>query len=272
MENARSLPQVFSFADESEYKIPWPEGRGARHIRYVYAVGAVVVESEDLHSDVLRKLRELREEATHDPSIRNHDERQRLKQSGWHLTEDQLTTSAPLWQFMGHSIGIKYHYRYTESFQKIDGAKLSRVYAVLHATIVRDLVRRYKYNPSIEFTFEQFTDLNSKFAALVNFCSAPVEELDGKHPGVKVVAKGDSDLSAVADYMILGISRLIAQNEIECEKSKSCGGQCRAELFDAVAPTLAHLDSKNAHFRNFENIRTNLSSIYKIRLHTAVLS
>lgn len=267
-----NLPQVYSFADESEYKIPWKEGKGDRRIRYIYAVGAVVVEGDESLSGLLEKLSDLRQEAIHDPSIRNHEESARLKSSGWHLTEDQISTAVPLWQFMGSSTGFKYHYRFVESLQKIDGAKLSRVYAVLHATIVRDLVRRYRYNPAIEFAFEEFTDLNSKFKRLVEFCAQPVEELEGKMPRTKVVRKGESDLSSVADYMILGISRLIGQNEIECEKSVGCDGHCRTSLFEWSGRTLGHLDSTNLHFRNFESIRGSTSSLYRTRLHTGVLS
>lgn len=269
---ALKLPRIFSFADESEYKIPWKEGKGDRRISYIYAVGAVVVEGDQSLASLLDKLSDLREEAVHDPSIRHHEESARLESNGWHLTEDQISTSVPLWQFMGNSNDFKYHYRFFESLQKIDGTKLSRVYAVLHATIVRDLVRRYRFNPSIEFSFEEFTDLNSKFEQLVAFCAEPVEELEGRMPSAKVVHKGESDISAVADYMILGISRLIGQNEIECERSAGCEGHCRTSLFKRSGSTLGHLDSTNYHFRNFESIRGSISSLYRTRLHTGVLS
>lgn len=269
---SQQLQRVFSFADESEYQIPWKNKGGTRRIGYIYAVGAVVVEGEDLLNSMLTKLSELREEVSHDRSIANHAERSRLKLTGWHLTEDQISTAVPLWQFMGRSVGIKYHYRYIESEQKVDGSKLSRVYAVLHAALVRDLVRRYGHDSEVHFTFEEYTDLNPRFKRLVQYCTERSMQWEGQMPTVEVVSKGASDLSAVADYMILGMSRLIGQNEIDCEKDANCGGQCRANLFNMTGPVAGHVDSRSANFRNFENIRTSISSAHRIRLHTGVLS
>jgi hypothetical protein len=256
---------------ESEYEVPWTNGKGAGRTRYIYAVGAVVVEDEASLELILAKLAELRVEVSHDPSIRNHTESKRLRASGWHLTEDQISTSSPLWQFMGQSLGIKYHYRYVERVEKIDGSKLSRIYAILHASVVRDLVRRYQ-DAAIEFAFEEFTGLNSKFNDLVNFCASSVDELDDCPPTVKVVAKGESDLSSLADYMILGMSRLIGQNEIDCYKVGSCGGSCKRSVFDKTASVLGHVTSASFHYRNFENIRRNVSSAIKVRLHTGILT
>lgn len=264
--------EVFIFADESEYKIPWKDANHNRHVSYIYSVGAVAIEGRKLLDGLNDKLNELREEIIHDPSISNHEERERLKSSGWHLTEDQISTSAPLWQFMGQSLGIKYHYRYLESLEKIEGSKLSRVYAVLYASAVKDIVRRYIDNWQIHLTFEQLTDLNSKFERLVEFCVDPIKEFANRPPSVRIVSKGESDLSSVADYMILGTSRLIGQNEVQCEATPKCGGHCREHLFARTGPLLGHVDSANFHFRNFENVRSNLSSAHRIRLHTGVLS
>lgn len=272
MDGPQHLPKVFVYADESEYEIPWKKGDGPRHIAYIYAVGAVVVEGEDSHVELLSRLNLLREEVANDRSIANHDERLRLEKSGWHLTEDQLSTAIPLWRFMGQSVGIKYHYRYIEMLEKIDGAKLSRVYAVLHATLVKDLVRRYSRDCAIEFGFEEYTDLNSKFARLVQFCVNQDDGWEGRLPTVRTLSKGESDLSSVADYMILGISRLIGQNERDCAGVDECSGQCRSTLFASGGPVLGHVSPENANFRNFENIRTSISSINQVRLHTGVLS
>lgn len=271
---SQQMQRVFSFADESEYEIPWENENEdeARRVRYIYAVGAVVVEGEDSLDSMRTALTELREEVSHDRSIANHRERFRVRDAGWHLTEDQITTAAPLWRFMGGSVGIKYHYRFIEAEQKVDGSKLSRVYAVLHAALVRDLVRRYEHGSEIEFTFEEYTGLNSRFARLVRHCSERGERWQGQAPTVAVVSKGSSDLMAVADYMLLGMSRLLGQNEINCEKKKSCSGRCRATLFSKTGPVAGHVKPGNASFRNFENIRTSISSAHRIRLHTGVLS
>lgn len=272
MDGSEHLPKVFVYADESEYEIPWKKGDSARRIAYIYAVGAAVVEGEESHADLLSKLNLLREEVANDRSISNHDERLRLELTGWHLTEDQISTAIPLWRSMGHAVGIKYHYRYIEALEKIDGAKLSRVYAVLHAALVKDIVRRYSRNYAIEFGFEEYTDLNSKFVRLVQFCVNQDDSWDGRLPTVKILSKGESDLLSVADYMILGISRLIGQNELDCAGDGDCSGQCRGSLFASGGPALGHVSPKNANFRNFENIRTSLSSINRVRLHTGVLS
>ncbi|MFJ6028789.1 hypothetical protein ACIQCN_15115 [Pseudarthrobacter sp. NPDC092424] len=271
MEMSQHLPQVFVYADESEYKIPWKKEE-ARRISYVYAVGAVVVEGEDSLADLDAKLKELREEVVNDRSITNHEERFRLEESGWHLTEDQLSTAFPLWRFMGQSVGIKYHYRYVETLEKVDGPKLSRVYAVLHAALAKDLVRRYAEDYVVEFNFEEYTDLNSPFERLIQFCVDQSDGWDIQAPTVNVVKKGQSDLSSIADYMILGISRLIGQNEIACGAVFDCSGQCRGTLFNSAGPVLGHVISKSSEFRNFEYIRASISSISRVRLHTGVLS
>jgi hypothetical protein len=266
------IEKVFVYADESEYKIPWKNNGNTRRISYIYAVGAAVVEGEKSHTEVLSKLKLLREEVANDRSIANHDEKLRLEQSGWHLTEDQISTAIPLWRFMGQSVGIKYHYRYIEMLEKVEGAKLSRAYAVLHATLVKDLVRRYSRDYAIEFGFEEYTGLNSKFAPLVQYCVNQNDSWDGPLPAVAILSKGESDLSSIADYMILGISRLIGQNELDCAGADECSGQCRGTLFASGGPALGHVSSKDASFRNFENIRTSISSINQVRLHTGVLS
>jgi hypothetical protein len=271
MKTPVDIESVFIYVDESEYAIPW-KGEGSRRISYVYAVGAAVVEGEASHADLLFNLGLLREEVANDRSIANHDERLRMKSAGWHLAEDQVTTATPLWRFMGQAVGIKYHYRYVEMLEKIEGAKLSRVYAVLHAALVNDLVRRYSRNYHLDFRFEEYTDLNSRFSQIVQYCVDRDESWEGLMPGIQILSKGDCDLSSVADYMILGISRLVGQNEIDCAQEEACSGKCRTKLFGPSGATLGHVSSKNAHFRNFENIRSSLSSINRVRLHTGVLA
>lgn len=272
MDQTIRTPEAFVFADESEYRIPWPKETEARRVKYIYAVGMVVIEGRGLLDELHTELSDLRDEVAHDPSIRNHDERLRISKYGWHLTQDQISTALRLWTFMGQSTGIKYHYRYLESIEKIEGSKLSRVYAVLYASITRDICRRYSDNWKVNFAFEQLTDLNSKFQKLVEFCVNPMRQFRANPPIVHVVSKGESDLSSVVDYMILGISRLVGQNAIACLATPSCGGHCRESLFAKVGAFLGHVDSDSFNFRNFEYIRSSLSSVHKIRLHTGVLS
>jgi hypothetical protein len=271
VESSTDTESVFVYVDESEYAIPW-KGRRSRRISYIYAVGAAVVEGEESQAELLSKLALLREEVANDRSIANHDERFRLASSGWHLTEDQVTTANPLWRLMGQAVGIKYHYRYVEMLEKIEGAKLSRAYAVLHATLVNDLVRRYSRDYDLNFRFEEYTGLNSRFASIVQYCVSRDESWHRPLPAVEILSKGESDMSSVADYMVLGISRLVGQNEIDCADDEQCSGQCRRTLFATSGPTLGHVSPKNANFRNFENIRASLSSINQVRLHTGVLS
>jgi hypothetical protein len=270
--DSTSAASVFVYADESEYAIPWKKACSPKRISYVYAVGAAVVEGKESHDELRSKLILLREEVANDRSIANHDERFRLASSGWHLTEDQVTTANPLWRFMGQSVGIKYHYRYVEMLEKIEGVKLRRAYAVLHAALVRDLVGRYSRDYAIKFNFEEYTGLNSRFESIVRFCVNQNDDWDGPLPTVGILSKGQSDLSSVADYMVLGISRLVGQNEIDCAGDDSCSGQCRGTLFASSGPALGHVSPTDANFRNFENIRTSLSSINQVRLHTGVLS
>lgn len=272
MNQTKNASEAFVFADESEYEIPWPKGTEARRVKYIYAVGMVVIESRNVLDELQLQLSALRDEVAHDLSIRNHDERHRIKDHGWHLTQDQLSTALRLWTFMGQSTGIKYHYRYFESIEKIEGNKLSRAYAVLYASTVKDIGRRYADNWKLDFAFEQLTDLNSKFQQLVDFCIKPIVGLRTNSPTVRTVSKGETDLSSVADYMILGISRLIGQNEIACLATPNCGGHCRENLLSKSGPLMGHVVSKNSSFRNFEYIRSSLSSAHRIRLHTGVLS
>lgn len=271
MNASTDAESVFVYVDESEYAIPW-KGRGRQRISYIYAVGAAVVEGEESHTELLSKLRLLREEVANDRSIANHDERLRIASTGWHLAEDQITTATPLWRFMGQAVGIKYHYRYVEMLEKIEGTKLSRAYAVLHATLVHDLMRRYSRDYDLNFRFEEYTGLNSRFAPIVQYCVNRDESWHRPVPAVGILSKGELELSSVVDYMVLGISRLVGQNEIDCVDDEHCSGQCRGKLFATSGPTLGHVRPKDANFRNFENIRASLSSINQIRLHTGVLS
>jgi hypothetical protein len=263
--------KVFTFADESEFEVPWKSMKESSGFKYLYSVGAVVVEEEDSLSKLEGLLAELRTATAHDPSIRNHPESDRLRAEGWHLTEDQISTSVPLWNFMGQTLGAKYHYRYISMSTKVSGDRLSSVYAILHAKLVRDLMLRYR-TTEIHFAFEQFTDLNPKFSKIVAFTENSLDTRLAYAPVVTVMTKGESNLLALADYMILGMSRLFGANEIACSKDPSCDGRCRTNIFDPQSTLLGHMDSSSMHFRNYENIRRSVSSAEPVRLHTGLFT
>lgn len=278
----REVEQVAIFLDESEYKVVRSDVQtGDEVTAHIYAIGAAVVEMGSDLPKIEEALAEIRDSLSSSPGMQGRTDGARIKEAGWHLSEDLPEFSVPLWHKIGQELGVKYHYRYFESPLKVRGEFHARIFAVLYSHLAIDLFRRY-VGSELHFRFEQYTALNSHFEDLAVW-SANRAELLMHHryrddtveielPEVSVVQKGEYSISSLVDYMTLGVSRLLSANILACSLDPACAGQCKKSVFADVRDGIGHLSSGDRHVRDFLNLSEGLSSAVAVRLHPGVLA
>lgn len=255
------------FLDESEFEI-----KRTTEKSYIYSSGLAVVEG----SDSIGKLEESYQELIF--SLRNDESfalqkvaYNRVLNEGFHLVEDNLELSIKFLDFIVRQPSVKYHFRYFHSGRKLVGTEKDKIYSILHASNLKPVISRYKYLDQLNFRFEQYEALNSKYEQLVSYCYLSLGRQNMGRGTVTIEKKGQYPAMAMVDYFTLVSARMLAKHLSICDGDVTCAGGCPIYYTKPVDEVSSHIGVQHAECRNFAKFHRTISSFHEIGLHPGVL-
>jgi hypothetical protein len=205
-------------------------------------VGAVVADTAAL--DIETEVRRLYRELSARRSLRGHPGFERFRRSGFHASTDPLEISQPFIELIQRSVGFKVSLMATTQRSPYThrGLTETQVISEMYETIVADNLLRYRDESALLVCIEENDSLRRMLPTLPRYSNyRAIQKLgiaeDLPEVRVEMVKKGSIVALAIADYVMLAVSRWIKSGFSKDPLDRAYRG------FRAVAPAVSMLYS-----------------------------